>query len=111
MAKLIYGTLSVELQGISPVDALNQLRVYYPELANATYSVNENGDYVVTVATATKGAPALIYGTSRIELNNLTPEQALNILKTAYPELANATITINENGDFVATVATATKGR
>lgn len=112
MAKLIYNEISYELSnGVSVDTALNALKMMYPELSNATVTLNEYGDYIVSVATATKGAGNVIYGAIKVSLSgNQTPEEVKDRLSLAYPELKNATITINEDGDFELVVATATKG-
>lgn len=112
MAKLIYGNISYELtNGVTVDTALNALKMMYPELSNATVNLNESGDYIVTVATATKGVGSVVYGAIRVNLQEgQTPEEVKERLALAYPELENATITINQDGDFVLTVATATKG-
>lgn len=112
MAKLIYNEISYELSnGVTVDTALNALKMMYPELANATVTLSENGDYVVSVATATKGLGNVVYGAIIVKLQDgQTPEEVKERLTLAYPELKNATITIDENGDFVLTVATATKG-
>ena len=111
MSKLIYGTTEINLnEGTSPDVALETLKSVYPELANSTLAQNNAGDYVVTVATATKGAFA-IYGTTKIELKaGVTPEAVKETLSAIYPEIEGATSSMNEAGDVVFTVATATKG-
>lgn len=112
MSKLIYGNISYELtNGVTVDTALNALKMMYPELSNAQVTLNNDGDYVVTVATATKGVGNVVYGAIKVQLQgNQTPEEVKERLTLAYPELENATITINQDGDFVLTVATATKG-
>ena len=111
MAKLIYGTTEINLnEGTSPQVALTTLQSVYPELANANLAQNVAGDFVVTVATATKGAYA-IYGETKVELKaGVTPEAVKNTLSAIYPEIENATSSMNAAGDIVFTVATATKG-
>lgn len=111
MAKLIYGTTEINLtEGTTPQVALETLKSVYPELANASLSTNAAGDHVVTVATATKGAYA-VYGETKVELKpGVTPEAVKNTLSAIYPEIENATTSVNAAGDIVFTVATATKG-
>lgn len=111
MAKLIYGTTEINLnEGTSPQVALATLQSVYPELANANLSQNTAGDFVVTVATATKGAYA-VYGDTKVELKpGVTPEAVKNTLSAIYPEIESATTSVAPNGDIVFTVATATKG-
>lgn len=111
MSKLIYGSTEINLnEGTSPEVALETLKSVYPELANSSLSQNTAGDYVVTVATATKGAFAQ-YGDTKIELREgVTPEVVKETLSAIYPEIENATSSIDAQGNVIFTVATATKG-
>lgn len=113
MTKLIYGEVEVNLtEGTTPQTGLEALKSVYPELANATMSMNAEGNYVVTVATATKGAARYaIYGETKVEVQEgVSIDSVKNALSTIYPELSNANVSIDAAGNFVFTVATATKG-
>lgn len=56
MAYAIYGDTKIELkEGVTPEAVKNTLSAIYPEIENASTSINTNGDVVFTVATATKG--------------------------------------------------------
>ena len=53
-----------------------------------------------------------IYGTTKVELKEgVTPEIVKETLSSIYPEIENATSSIDNEGNIVFSVATATKGR
>jgi len=110
--KLIYGQniLNVE-DTVTPEQAKAKLAQFYPEVANATPAVAANGDITFTVTSGSKGAKKLIYGQNILNVeDNVTSEQAKAKLAQFYPEVANATAAVADNGDITFTVTSGSKG-
>mgnify|MGYP005749228613 CR=1 FL=1 len=109
--KAIYNGSEIQLPAGTTAEAAKSALVQiYPELANATAQVN--GDIITfSVQSGTKGSGiAAVYNGSRIELPvGTTPEAAKEALKSIYPELANATVTLRGN-EFHFEVRSGTKG-
>ena len=111
--KVIYGANILNVgDEVTVADAKSRLSQFYPEIANATATTASNGDITFTVQSGSKGmSKKVVYGANVITVGDeVTVADAKSRLSQFYPELANASAAVADNGDITFTVQSGSKG-
>ena len=111
--KYVYGTNVImqdaELEINEVQEALSQV---FPELANATHEVAEDGTVTFLIRSGDKGATRkYVYGTNVITQDaELEINEVQEALSQVFPELANATYEVAEDGTVTFSIRSGDKG-
>ena len=114
MRKFVYGSNTIEQSAdVSIEDVKSAMTEFFPELENATYTIDEEGTVTFVVRAASKGATRkFVYGSNTIEQSaDVSIEDVKSAMTEFFPELENATYTIDEDGTVTFVVRAASKGK
>lgn len=112
--KYVYGTnVITQSAELSIEEVKSALTEFFPELENATHTVDADGTVTFAIRAANKGADRrkYVYGTNVIEQSaDLAIEEVKEALAEFFPELENATHTVDADGTVTFSIRAANKG-
>lgn len=112
--KYVYGTnVITQPAELSIEEVKDALTEFFPELENATHTVDEEGTVTFSIRAANKGSDRrkYVYGANVIEQPaELSIEEVKEALSEFFPELENAVHTVDEEGTVTFSIRAANKG-